>query len=878
MSERFIVVDLETTGQTVSKGAEIIEIGIIVLEGQTIVNEYKTKVKPKAKVPPFITHLTGITNEDLRDAPSFEEIAPDLRHMFSQGYFVAHNVPFDFTFLNESFQQVGLQPIDCLTIDTVELARLCFPKAPSYKLSDITDYLGIEHFSPHRALSDAYVTSQLWLHEWEKLAQLPFRTLTMLRSFIPFLHSQIEEWFDRLVEQKRYKYNQPYQHDDHHDVSQVRHDDVELAFSDWLNDMNQRLPYTLREKQYDMANHIWDHINQSAHFVVEAGAGLGKTQAYLLPTLYEASKGKRTLISTSTIQLQHQLVHEAHQLVDDLKLPPRVTLIKSPRHYIHYHRFMTYIDHFSDHHNYDAVLTATMLLVWLTETETGDVDELNLPTNGQQIWHYINCDNPHTSKEGSYFHRALDVSKQSDCVVVNHAFLLQDRLKQQRLLDVDTIIIDEAHQLENTARHQFARQLNYVDIVHLLQDLEPLLTWDTLEQTRQLADSFFRAIYQAVEFLYDDDLVTDTGKAQLILDDETEDLVLQGDINDQYIQLNAMIDQVIDEIEQQVVHHSWYELLRREAVEQLFGIKGIFAQYFANDGRDVKWIEMNQFGAKNAATLHLEPVSVADWLHEQLFQSTVPVILTSATLQMNHDFHIFMSQTGIPQQTDCLVLESPFHYQSQVRMYTPNHLAEVSKSDIVSYTSQVSDFIIQYYVGVQHKMLVLFTSFDMLRLVYKQLKRSNRLEHVTVIGQGVTTGSRDKLKKMFESNDDVILLGTHSFWEGFDVNDDSFKTVCMVRLPFEMPSSPLMQAKRQAMGEQSYNDFYHLALPIAVQRFRQAFGRMIRHESNRAVFLVLDQRLYTKRYGSSFLNALPDVHMLHSEPERIITDAKKWLS
>ncbi|NIK12282.1 helicase C-terminal domain-containing protein [Alkalibacillus almallahensis] len=877
MVERYIIVDLETTGHAVSKGAEIIEIGIVIFEGKEIVDEFKSKVKPKDNVPSFISHLTGITNEDLVDAPTFENLAPKLHKMLQNGYFVAHHVPFDFAFLNESFEQVGMEPLTCHTIDTVELARLCFPKAPSYKLSEIVDYLGIEHYSPHRALSDAYVTGQLWLNIREKLETLPYQTLQQLKPFIPSLHSQIESWFDNLLEERRYNYKSKSFNDYSIYNQEQEKKIINSNFNDWLEAKERTLSYELRDQQREMAKTIYSHVHEASHLVAEAGSGLGKTRSYLLPSIYNGLSGYKTLISTSTIQLQQQIVHEANLMNQQLGSPLKTVLLKSPRHYIHIKRFQTYLDHFEDYSNYDAVLTASMLIVWLTETQTGDVDELNLPTNGQQIWHYINCENPHTSKEGSYFHDALRNCEQAELIIVNHAFLIRDAIQNQQIPEHDSIIIDEAHQLENTTRHQLARQLNYVHIVHLLQDLQPILPFDLIEQARQSADTFFRAIYLAVDFLHEDDMLTDTGKAQLILDESNEMLLTEGDIKEQFHHLSAILGQIIDFTNQHALQKDWYQLLIHEAIQQITRFKQTLKQFFESAESHIKWVETNQYGAKNAATLHIEPVSVSETLQSLLFNKQ-PVVLTSSTLQINHDFKPFLVQTGLSEQTACVEFSAPFDYQEQVRVLTPNHLPDVTKTDLTTYTSGVSDFIIQYMDTIQQKMLILFTSFDMLRLVYKQLKRSKTLEHVTVIGQGVTTGSREKLKKMFETTDHIILLGTHSFWEGFDVNDQSCKTVCMVRLPFETPSSPIMQAKQKSLSDQNTNTFYQLALPIAVQRFRQAFGRMIRNEQDRGVFLVLDQRIYTKRYGQTFLNGLPHVESIHATPEQVINDAKIWLT
>src|SRR5690625_861989 len=174
--ERYTVIDLETTGQSTIKGDKIIEVGIAVIENNEIAEEYSTFLNPGKQIPAFITNLTGIANKDVEAAPSFSEKAEEITAFFKDSYLVAHNVPFDLGFLNGELKNVGMEEIKIPVIDTVELSRILYPKAPSFKLSQLTEYLGIYHDDPHRAASDANVTAKLLMKLINKLTTMPYET------------------------------------------------------------------------------------------------------------------------------------------------------------------------------------------------------------------------------------------------------------------------------------------------------------------------------------------------------------------------------------------------------------------------------------------------------------------------------------------------------------------------------------------------------------------------------------------------------------------------------------------------------------------------------------------------------------------------------
>src|SRR5690625_2823107 len=200
---KFVIIDLETTGNSPNKGDRIIEIGLVIYENGEIVDKYSQLINPERHISRFISYLTGITNEMVSDQPVFSEVAQQVRQYFDNGYFVAHNVPFDLGFLNYELKQAGLPQVTQPVIDTVELSRILFPQAPSFKLGHLSDWLKIQHAEPHRALSDAYVTTKLLSHLLTKLSNLPLTTLKHLLNLSPHLKSKLNSILTKEVERAK---------------------------------------------------------------------------------------------------------------------------------------------------------------------------------------------------------------------------------------------------------------------------------------------------------------------------------------------------------------------------------------------------------------------------------------------------------------------------------------------------------------------------------------------------------------------------------------------------------------------------------------------------------------------------------------------------
>ncbi|TFB23988.1 ATP-dependent DNA helicase DinG [Filobacillus milosensis] len=888
---RFVVVDLETTGHSPKKGDEIIEIGLVVVENNQIVDEFSTKVKPNREIPPFISHLTGITNEDVADSPSINDIIPILLPYLEDGYFVAHQVQFDYDFLNESLLGNGYGPIECPVLDTVELSRVLFPTADSFKLEDITEHLNIEHFSPHRALSDAYVTALLLLKILNKIDQLPYKTLLQMKPLTLTFKGDVEQIIEDILREKQYQHEHQYDlveqngfavksiHTNKQSkVTQQNYND----FDEFLNNYINSNILTLRESQIEMAKQIHLTIKNQSRVVIEAGTGIGKTISYLLPALYYANhSNQRVVISTSTIQLQQQMINRDWPLLLSFtKLGQSMTILKSPTHYINLKKFKHFLNS-HDSTNYDVALSLSIILVWLTETETGDRDEIQLPSKGDEIWPFISGESSKSDDQReSYFQLAKMQAENSSIIIVNHAFLISEHLyDKSRIPNYECLIIDEAHRFEEYVRNQVGTELDYVSIAHLLNNLSSIINSHLIETTKFSADQFFRAIYQAVLFLHSEkDSLSDTGKIQLSIDTYHLNAIKSGNINQQLNDLILSMEQLKRELEYQSFNDEWKQILKQKNLSELTSIITILKQFFNEKHNEARWIDIDQDGAKNAVQLNLEPIQVNEIINRKIYKSDIPIIFTSATIRTNHSFKSFLEELGLNEDTGSIYLPSPYQYDQQVKVYVPNDFPDIKQSKQEDYAGQVAEYIVALTEELEEKTIVLFTSFEMLRTVYNTIRQINYNQEINILAQGIQTGSREKLKKMFEKSNQSILLGTSSFWEGIDIQGQSVKMIVMVRLPFDTPNHPMFHAKSKQLESKKQNAFYHWMLPQAILRFRQAFGRLIRSENDRGLFVILDQRIMTKNYGKQFLKSIPDVPIIHDRRHKIIEDAKNWLS
>lgn len=927
--DKYTVIDIETTGHSVTTGDCIIDVGIVVVEKQTIVDEYTTLLKPNKSIPTFITQLTGITDEDVADAPSFSNIAQTLIDFFKNSYLVAHNVPFDLGFLNEELQYHDLATLNNPVLDTVEMARILYPQAPSYKLGQLATYLNLAHTQPHRALSDAYITAEILIKLKTKIARLPYETVTHLLRLEKYLHSDLYILLQKQQEKMTFSIGENESFDFFNGLAfkkanpkEEKPQPITDSFGEFLDQIYERNGtmekvinnYEYRTGQREMSEHIYDSFQGHTHALIEAETGIGKSLAYLLPAIYEAiTKGERLIVSTYTTQLQSQLLEEDIPFMKKMIVQPiNVALLKGKHHYLSLARFERSL--FTDKtDNYDIILTQAIILIWLTETETGDIDEIHLPASGYYYYKTISTESEGTVDPNSpwfshsYYQKARVKAQQADVVITNHALLCTDIFNDYKLLPkYQKAIIDEAHHFETTAAKHYGLKLDYVTTqyalnqigsmndgknLHILIQKHPEVTnyisteqWQVIfSETKHEIDELFRTLFQYVlKQTRQNKTMSDIGRIQYRLqgvhDDNTawdhiieiakrakfnyRDLIHMLSIMKQSLEHDAFTCEDIND-------HIQTLQTFIDGIEQFFLINEPYPQ--------VKWIEIEAYGAKNAVYLYREPLDVSTLLMPYFFNEKQSVILTSATLTMRDSFSYMAKQFGLDvNQIITKKLSSPFSYRDQVQLLVPNDFPDINQQNLEPFIYATCEAIISLAHVTKGRMLVLFTSYDMLRKAHNILRESIDANDFMLIAQGITSGSRSRLKKSFQTFDQSILLGTSSFWEGIDIPGDALSSLVIVRLPFSPPDHPIYEAKSAQIHDAGKNPFFELALPHAVIRFKQGFGRLIRSTRDRGIVFICDARIVKARYGHFFTRSIPEIPLHYDSTYELIHKAEEW--
>ncbi|WP_102027222.1 ATP-dependent DNA helicase DinG [Salirhabdus sp. Marseille-P4669] len=907
---RYAVVDLETTGHTPKSGDQIIEVGIVIIEDGAIIEEFSSYVNPGKEIPLFISNLTGITDRAVENAPSFKTVAKKIQALCKGAYFVAHHVQFDLVFLNDALMQEGLEPVNEKVIDTVELARIFTPRASGFKLSQLAEYYNINHMHPHRALSDAYVTAQLLLKLLQKAKSLPAKTLEQILYLEPKLQSDLHDILAELIHSKRYSMDQDQTYETFQGIvlKKAREEkniasSLSLSFEDFLHGILGKKGtlselyenYEVRDSQGEMAELIYRAFQENKHALIEAETGTGKTLAYLIPSIYHALQtGNRVLISTYTTQLQSQALHKEIPLLKNaINAPFQSVVMKGKRHYLSLKRFSEELQKSPEQDNYDVILTKALLLVWITETDTGDMDELQLPSSGYIFWRKINAEaeglmDPKSSWfHHNYYTKVRKQAQKAQLVITNHSLLSTEIANNYNLLpSFDYCVIDEAHHFEKAASSHFGAKLSYVSIQYLLNEMKEEIQEakfeELLTETKERADELFRYLFSIVK-QKQDATYNDVGRIQSLFELKNITEPIRTQLVDLTQRLQFSLLDIMEYLEERMKKKEsadaknyvdkWkYHL---ESIHELKQKLHLFLR--DEESAFVKWIEIEAQGAKNAVYLYCEPYEIGSALAEKFYHIKKSIILTSATLTMKNSFRYMLQKNGLEDgNVWTKQIASPFSIKDQVKLFVPNDLPHIKYDREEDYVTAISYAIYELAQITKGRMLVLFTSYQMLKNTHEMLVQFADQDDLVIIAQGISSGSRERLKKNFQTFDRAILLGTSSFWEGIDIPGEDLSAVVIVRLPFEPPNHPVYSAKAKMLKEQNKNPFMELALPNAVIRFKQGFGRLIRSKQDSGIVFVCDARLIQSKYGQYFLESIPDVPVIYDDTNHLFDLAREW--
>ena len=609
--------------------------------------------------------------------------------------------------------------------------------------------------------------------------------------------------------------------------------------------------YEFRSGQLEMASAVAQTL-AGGKLVVEAETGIGKTLAYLIPAVLSRQK---IIISTNTLNLQEQILSDAIPFIQQ-NIDPQLSAlcVKGRQNYLCLYRWQQFAVH-PQFEMFAPGKTRKKIERWLESTTTGDRAELPWLEDDSALWREISatasqCLGSKCPNDKSCFITELrKKAAATRLLIVNHHLFFSDLALRREghgevLPRYESVIFDEAHHLENVATNFFGSSLSHFQLLELVKDVKlsaAMLPEDKKEQVFQVADALhirsehFTAMFPA-----------QIGKFPLqgFIDEHPEWEEQIQAVSDRLSSLTSTLSRMA--IEGEV----WQGLANRceDLQSRLIAIAGLLE--IPQEEKYIRWYERRE----KSIVLTASPIDIAAELNTVLYPEVRSAVFTSGTLTVGDNFTYFLNRLGLDQDTETLSLASPFDYKNRTMLYVPAHTPQnpFPQPDRKEFPTEIQFIMNRILLASGGRALVLFTSFYNMRKIYPFLVE-NLPYPVFIQGEA----PRNKLLQSFQQQTNSVLLAVASFWEGINVPGESLSCVIIDKLPFEVPSDPVIMARINKIREEGGNPFMDFQLPRAILALRQGVGRLMRTSTDKGLLAILDIRLFTKQYGHLFLRSLP---------------------
>ena len=664
--------------------------------------------------------------------------------------------------------------------------------------------------------------------------------------------------------------------------------------------------FEYRQEQEEMAQYIQDAINEDRKIIVEAGTGTGKTLAYLIPSIkWAVTNKKKVIIATNTINLQEQL------LLKDIPLAKSIikdefsyVLVKGRNNYVCKRLFNELVLGKSidiETFSMEAREQIEYILKWGNKTKTGDKAELPFEVY-PDVWELVQsttelCLGKKCPYRKECFYMKTRMEKmEADILISNHHVFFADlNVRAETDFDseylilprYDMVIFDEAHNVESVARSYFSVEVSKISFTRLLNRIyqkknkkkkeksalirvEDTVDEKNLEDSEQyiyllntlkeeisilqnIGDEYFDEIRKIYETNTEAPIKKSLNNFEMTKSRFLENLrekkdIFQGKLAD-FLNLMMSFNNVIDEEKDknpEVINFNNHLKMFKAYIDSFKFINSF------EDDNYIYWLDINS--KRTNVVLTATPLNIAQKLSTVLFDNLDRLVFASATIVVNGNFDYFKKSLGLDEE-DCIeaIIKSPFDYNEQMSVYIPSDIQD--SENINAFVSDASKFILNILLKTNGKAFILFTSYTMLNQIYYSISKKLKDKGFEVFLHG--DKPRSQIIKEFKEAENPILFGTTSFWEGVDVQGENLSNVIITKLPFLVPTDPVVSAISKKIEEDGGNSFMDFQLPEAIIKFKQGVGRLIRKKTDSGNIFILDNRILKKRYGSLFINALP---------------------
>lgn len=953
LDEDVVVLDTETTGFSFNHD-ELIQIAAARMKNGVITEWYVTFVNPDRPIPEEVAHLTNIHDDDVVDAPSPDEALTGLVEFVGDSYVVAHNANFDRTFTTKRASGESLK--NNIWVDSLDLARIALPRMNSHRLLDLVRAFGGPD-STHRADEDVAATCLVYRILLAAVKNMPSDLVKYISEM-----STIDEWntvyvFKELADERAGSYNfrvsrktsvssvteavrkdvfKPFTEaeqgvspdmTDEKFFEKLNH--LEFATSEEIYEAFSKegavgqcyVDYEPREEQRVMAQAVNNAVSRSENLAIEAGTGVGKSMAYLVPLVLAAQKNKMTVgVATKTNTLLDQLINKELPLLKKVYGVSYAPL----KGFTHYPcnrkverlvaagpRIITF-----KNQEINQAPALASLLSFVDQSDFDDMDGLKLDYRALPRYSITTKSSECLRRKCPFFgrscfvHGAREEAQRCDVVVTNHSLLFWDvRFEGGLLPPIRYWIIDEAHGAEDEARRAFSTTVSS----DAIQNLARRMTSDSprynvflraeraievTEEAKTLFESMIRkAQIAASAFGIAAQEFCLAAKDLLFFDERSKrnsyeyfDLWLNDDIRasetfsgvkfaakglyetlEKAISAARDIVAYLESIEVTSSEQREIALVALELKELYVALETIF---FTSASNQVYSVRLNRTKDRFNEIFTAQPLDVGQNLNETFYQETNSVIYTSATLSVDGKFDSFEQAVGLNESEVSrgitLQIDSSYDFDNHMQVYVPSDMPEPADPQ---YLEKLQELLIALHIAQQGSLLTLFTNRREMEKCFEVVNPQIKKENLRLVCQkwGVSVkGLRDDFLK----DEHLSLFALKSFWEGFDAPGSTLRGVVIPKLPFGLPTDPL-SCERGARDDRAWS---HYSLPAAVIDVKQAVGRLIRSANDEGIVVLADARLISKYYGRKFLNSLPSKSVSIIPCEDIIKEvAHKYL-